>query len=115
MIWDAEDLVWVYEPITDEEFASYIGADQVEEFSYALDAATAYVQSVTNQCNPLRPIPAAIYKAVVLEVALEWTRRKDQGTVQQAGFEQQFPVRSPRDPLTYSFPILKRYLPGGFA
>lgn len=106
--------------VTLEDFAYYIGqnldtADE-REVSYlegVLAATLAVVQGVLSNCDPTRKPDDAEYKQIVLEVADEWRKRKDQGASQDVTYTGTVAVRAPKDPLSTVRPLLKRYVGRG--
>lgn len=61
-------------------------------------------------------VPAAVRERAILEVGAElFHRRQAPGGITQFAAEGGAPVRMARDPMLGAYPLLNRFLPGGFA
>lgn len=125
MVWDEVNGVWVFtHTVTPEVFASYLGVSaDYEDYDgprveRAIASSYALLDALLAGCSPLRPVPGAIYEQAALEAAQAIYKRQDttSGTdpsvVYQGGGA---PTRAPRDPLTLVYPLVRRYIGGGFA
>lgn len=96
-----------------DDLAAYLRADPTDaDLPGALAAARAELETVLE--SAWRPMPEVTFRRVLFEVAGEFYRRRDSpsGASQFAEFAQGAPVRSPRDPLAQSMPIIRRYVLG---
>lgn len=103
--------------ITGEDVRTYVGRT-------AGDAADAdYATSVAQEANDLvaayvgaHEVPDAVGRRARLEVASElYHRRSAPNGIAQFATPDGSPVRVARDPMLGAYPLLDRYLPGGFA
>lgn len=81
----------------------------------AYEQASALVAEYVGT-DALATIPAAILDGAILEVGSKlWARRNaPMGTIQVDTIDGT-PIPTPRDPMTTVYPVLDRFLPGGFA
>lgn len=86
-----------------------------EQAEAAYDQASALVVQYVGT-DAMATVPTLILDGAVLEVASKmWARRNaPMGTIQVDVIDGQA-IPTPRDPMTTVYPILDRFLPGGFA
>lgn len=93
-----------------------LGQEGVDEFAdQCWDEADALVTAYISEAN-LDAVPEEIIGRATLEVGAELFHRKNtkNGLSQFATADGQA-VRIARDPMVAAYPLLNRYLPGGFA
>lgn len=95
---------------TAEQVAGAIGANTGDKVNRALASAIAEVDQALER--RWRTPSGAEYRDMIIEVANEEYRRLDSpsGSSQYAEFTTGQPVRAPRDPLTQTWPKLRRYV-----
>lgn len=98
--------------ITVAEFALYVGADTSDSIGESFDVAVTLVDDVLS--SAYRAVPDDVRDRLVLEVGHALLKRKDSpgGSSQGVDFSSGMPVQGPRDPLSQSMPIIRRYVLG---
>jgi hypothetical protein len=94
---------------------SYVGARAAADDSFAgakYDEAFALVDAYVGT----NYVPPIIKEQATLEVAAKlWVRKSAPLGVAQFDTLDGSPIPTPRDPMVTAYPILDRFLPGGFA
>lgn len=102
--------------LTTGELTTYVQAsdDDLAFVNSCLTEATTLVGRYT--ASGRRPVPEDIEDRAVLEVAadLYYRRRTRNGVAEFDGMDMQ-PLRVSRDPMAAAYPLLSRYVGGGFA
>lgn len=99
-------------PPTVEQFATYIGDPDMTESGYADALATAIALVDQFVTSAFREVPQAVYSNEVLRTGHSVWKQSESvgGTNQQVMDFGQIPVRAPRDPMTGSYPVLRKYV-----
>lgn len=104
--------------MTVEELRAYVGAGTADDsfLQDCWDEAEAMVTAYVGQVV-LPPEAGPAQERAVLEVAAELFHRRQApgGITQFATVDGPAPVRMARDPMLGAYPILARWMPGGFA
>lgn len=99
--------------MTAEDLAAYVGAPNGNpllqpSWETAVELVDAYVGE--------HEVPAKVKARAYLEVGAElWHRKNTKNAVAQFAIPDAEPIRIARDPMVAAYPLLRRYLPGGFA
>lgn len=101
--------------ITGTDVITYVGAGSGSDSAFAGQVAEEANSLVATYVGG-RDVPDMILRRAALEVASELCHRRNapNGISQFAAPDGQ-PLRVARDPMLGAYPILDRYLPGGFA
>ena len=106
--------------MTATDLENYVGATPGDAFvatcwDEAYELVTQYVGTDPVTAEP-RAIPPATLRRACLEVGSElFHRQKAPNGVAQFATMDASPIRVARDPMVGAYPILNRFLPGGFA
>lgn len=102
--------------VTVQTLAGYVNADATAEATYlasVLAEATALVDAYVGEAT----VPPSILDRATLEVGSELFHRRQapNGVAQFASEQGAQPLRIARDPMVGAYPILNRFVGGGFA
>ena len=99
--------------VTPAEVVAYVGVGADNAIASA--CLTEAVALVVHYVGP-SGVPLEIMNRAVLEVSAElYHKRKAPNGIAQYATPDAQPVRVARDPMVAAYPILNRFLPGGFA